>query len=209
MENGRGGGVNPDALQEALRAFGGGNVPTQSAEIAALVQRVGLGTGGMPAVVPPAPDTARGPQFLVVALAGAEVALSASHVAGVERVSAITPVPNTVDWVLGVANLRGAITSVVDLRRFLSLPPEALTPRSRVVVATARDMSIGFLVDGVAEFLPIPETARARDNVRQTAPPWLGAYVTAFAQLGERTIFLMDVEKLLFADSLHRYQADR
>ncbi|MBA3826177.1 MAG: hypothetical protein H0X24_20040, partial [Ktedonobacterales bacterium] len=53
MDNGRGSGVNPDALQEALRAFGGGNVPTQSAEIAALVQRVGLGTtGGLPAVTP-------------------------------------------------------------------------------------------------------------------------------------------------------------
>ncbi|MBA3827270.1 MAG: purine-binding chemotaxis protein CheW, partial [Ktedonobacterales bacterium] len=158
----------------------------------------------------------RGPQFLVVALAGTEVALPANNVAGVERVSDITQVPNTVAWVLGVANLRGAITSVVDLRGFLGLPREAVTTRSRVVVATARDMTIGFLVDGVAEFLPIPEATRSQDNLRQSAPPWLGSYVVALAQVPgtaqsperARTIFLLDVEKLLFADSLHRYQAD-
>jgi chemotaxis signal transduction protein len=218
MDNGRGGGVNPDALQEAFRAFGGGNAPPQSAEVAALVQRIGLGgTGSMP-VVPPSPGgvATREAQFLVVALAGTEMALSASNVTGVERVNDITPVPNTVAWVLGVANLRGAITSVVDLRRFLGIPPEAVTTRSRVVVATTRDMTIGFLVDGVGEFQPIPEGARSYDNVRQFAPPWLGTYVTALAQVPgnaasqerDRTIFLLDVEKLLFADGLHRYQAD-
>jgi purine-binding chemotaxis protein CheW len=209
MENGRGGqGVNPDALQEALRAFGG-TVPTNSAELAALAQRVGLtATGSVPAVGN-APDTAaRGAQFVIMALAGTELALGANHVAGIERVTDITPVPNTVGWVLGVANLRGAITSVVDLRRFLGLPPEAISPRSRVVVASTRDMVIGFLVDGASEFLPIPEAARMRDNVRQYAPPWLGAFASAMAQYNNRTLFLLDAERLLFADSLHRYQAD-
>ena len=209
MENGRGSGVNPDALQEALRAFGGGGgTAPQSAEIAALVQRVGLGgTNGMPAVAGSG-EAPRGPQFVVIALAGAEMALAAAHVGGVERVTDITPVPNTLPWVLGVANLRGAITSVVDLRRFLGLPVEAVTPRSRVVVATAREMVIGFLVDGASEFLPLPEEGRVRENVRQFAPPWLGPYTSALTQVAGRRIFILDAERLLFADSLHRYQAD-
>jgi purine-binding chemotaxis protein CheW len=209
MENGRGGqGVNPDALQEALRAFGGA-VPTGSAEIAALVQRAGLtATGSVPAVGNAPDAAARGAQFVIMALAGTELALGANYVAGIERVTDITPVPNTVAWVLGVANLRGTITSVVDLRRFLGLQPEAINPRSRIVVASAREMVIGFLVDGASEFLPIPEGARVRDNVRQYAPPWLGAYAGAMAQINGRTLFLLDAERLLFADSLQRYQAD-
>jgi purine-binding chemotaxis protein CheW len=210
MDNGQrpGGQVNAEALQQALRAFGaGGGNPAQSAELAALAQRMGLqNAGAVPAGV--APSEARGVQYVVIGVAGVEIALPATHVSGVERVGDITPVPNTVQWVLGVANLRGAITSVVDLRQYMGLPRETITSRSRVIVASAKDMIVGFLVDGVTEFRPLPDELHVRDTVRQQAPPWLVVYVDAVVTIAGRRIFVLDVTKLLFADSLHRYRSD-
>jgi chemotaxis signal transduction protein len=214
MENGQRPGnsqVNAEALQQALRAFGAQGVssasPAQAAELAVLAQRMGLPTP-TPAV-PQAPTAAAaGPQFVICALGGLEIALPAAHVSGVERVGDITPVPNTVAWVLGVANLRGAITSVVDLRQLWGLPREEITARARVVVATAKDMIIGFLVDGVAEFRALPSTAPNRDAARQQAPAWLAPYVMDAVVVAGRRIFALDVETLLFADMLHRYRAD-
>ena len=211
MDNGQRSGsqVNAEMLQQALRAFGASNNPAQTAELAALAQRMGLNT---PAVATPTGatniDATHGTQYVVIALGDNEIALPAAHVIGVERVGDITPVPNTVACVLGVANLRGAITSVVDLRHFLGLPREALTSRSRVVVASAKDMIIGFLVDGVTEFRALPAEMQARDNVRQIAQPWLVPYAEALVQIAGRRILIIDVEKLLFADSLHRYRSD-
>jgi purine-binding chemotaxis protein CheW len=210
MDNGQRSGNPPDAalLQQALRAFGASSNPAQSAELAALAQRMGLQTPPTTVTGNDPTEAPRGPQFVVMALGTTEMAMAAAHVVGVERVGDITPVPHTLPWVLGVANLRGAITSVVDLRLFLGLPFETITSRSRVVVASAKEMIVGFLVDGVTEFRALPPEAQTHDHVRQLTPPWLTPYVETLAIVGDRRILLIDVEKLLFADSLHRYRAD-
>jgi purine-binding chemotaxis protein CheW len=206
MDNGQraGGQMNAEMLQQALRAFGtSGATPAPPAELAALAQRMGLQA---PAVVNA--TEARGPQYVLIALGGIEIALPAAHVIGVERVGDITPVPNTVAWVLGVANLRGAITSVVDLRQFWGLPRAEITPRSRIVVASTKEMIAGFLVDGVAEFRALPAEQQPRDSARAQAPPWLAPDVAGVTTIAGRRIFMLDVEKLLFADSLHKYRSD-
>ena len=200
-------GVNAEMLQQALRSFGTGNAPASSAELAALAQRMGIMLPTPGGVASPA-VAAAGTQYIFVTLQPIEMAWPAPQVVGVERVSEVTPVPNTVPWVLGVANLRGAITSVVDLRRFFGLSPQPITTQSRVIVASAGSMIIGFLVDGVNEIRIIPPEAQKQEGIRQVSPPWLIPYVDAQAQLGERRIFVIDIERLLFADSLHRYRAD-
>ncbi len=197
-------GLNADALQQALRAFGAGGPPPASADLAALVQRMGLPN----APAQPAPAESAGPQYIFILLGGIDMAWPAAKVVGVEKVSAITPVPNTAEWVLGVANLRGAITSVVDLRYFLGLPREAATSRSRIVVASASGMIIGFNVDAVNEIRVVPPEGMTYDGTRQAGPPWLSPYVDALAQIGGRRALVIDLERLLFADALHHYRAD-
>lgn len=197
-----GAGMSAETLQEGLRAFGAGNGAPPSAEMLALAQRMGLQTS---------PDTAprvAGQQWILVALGEVETAWPAPQVAGVERLGEITPVPNTRQWVLGVANLRGAITSVVDLRRYLGLPTQAPTARSRVLVASANGMTVGFLVDGVNEMCVIPESARAPDAARANAPVWLAPYSAGLARVNGRPVLLLDIVALLFADALHRYRSD-
>jgi purine-binding chemotaxis protein CheW len=200
-------GVNAEMLQQALRAFGTGNAPANTAELAALAQRMGIALPTV-GVASSQTEATTGTQYVFLALDTIEMAWPAPKVVGVERISDVTPVPNTASWVLGVASLRGAITSVVDLRRFFGLLPQAMSARSRVVVAAAGGMVIGFLVDGVNEIRVIPPEAQTADGIRQVSPPWLLPYVAAQAQLGERRIFVVDIERLLFADNLHHYRAD-
>ncbi len=116
------GPVNPEALQEALRAFGASPSGAPTSEMAALAQRMGLTAS------PPVEGAAfAGMQYVLIRLHEQDIAFPAPHVIGVERVTEVTPVPNTVAWVLGIANLRGAITSVVDLRAFLGIAPAQWT----------------------------------------------------------------------------------
>ena len=69
----------------------------------------------------------------------------------VERLGDVTPVPNTVDWVVGVVQLRGSIISVVDLAAFLGLGRTVPTARTRLLVIAQRGMTIGLVVDAVLE----------------------------------------------------------
>jgi purine-binding chemotaxis protein CheW len=203
-----GGPVNPEALQEALRAFGSpaSGAPSSAAptaEMAALAQRMGL-----PAASTTAGAAIVGMQYVLIRLNEQDVGFAASQVIGVERVTEVTPVPNTVAWVLGVANLRGAITSVVDLRAFLGVAPAQWTPASRIVVAGSKEMFIGFLVDGITEFRVLRDEQVTRDGLSAAAPPWLAPYAVALAPLPERRVLILDVERILATDRLYRYRID-
>ncbi len=152
--------------------------------------------------------TVVGEQYLVFSLRDREFAVKAELVQGVERLTDLTPVPNVVPWIKGVINLRGSITSVVDLRLFLGLEPLAYGARTRLLSLQFNEMVICLIVDGVSEMLPIPAAAIASGgaNTRQTTiPSWMASFVAGSALLANRMIVLLDVERLLFSEKMQHY----
>jgi twitching motility protein PilI len=65
-------------------------------------------------------------------------------------VGAITKVPLTQEWFLGLANVRGNLISVIDLAAFRGLPPTPVDKDSRIVAfAPALSFNCGLLVSRV------------------------------------------------------------
>jgi purine-binding chemotaxis protein CheW len=73
-----------------------------------------------------------------------------AHVAEVGRPPGLTRVPGLPEWVAGVANWRGRVLAVLDVRPLLGAGRDALDRRGRMVVLTRRGVSIGLLVEDVA-----------------------------------------------------------
>ncbi len=77
-------------------------------------------------------------------------------VAGVDDVHEIlyyprlTVIPGTKGWVRGMANVRGTLLPIIDLKQFLGQPPVTIHARSRVLVVQYGELSAGLLVDQVA-----------------------------------------------------------
>lgn len=207
--------TSADMLQRALQSLKGGPTAALSAEqLAEIAQHVGMTQPGQLADLSrlfgastedgaPLPGV---PQQIVFVLDDTECALPAEAVQGVERLADITPVPNTIPWVLGVVHIRGAIYSVVDLRGFLGLPSVPITARTRLLVVTARDMAVGLMVDGVTEMRPLDD-AQAQDYAA-AVPEWAAPYAVRGVAMDGRSVVLLDPERLLFAEKLHRYRAD-
>ena len=61
----------------------------------------------------------------------------------------ISRVPGVKPWLLGIANLRGTVISIIDLRQFLGGKPSSITGSSRIVVVNSGDWSYGMLIDEV------------------------------------------------------------
>ena len=76
---------------------------------------------------------------------------------------AVTPVPGTHGWMLGLANVRGELLPVVDLQQFLGGDPTVLDDRCRVLVIRNRGNSTGLLVPAVIGMRHMPLYQR-RDN---------------------------------------------
>ncbi len=116
----------------------------------------------------------------------------------INKLTNITKVPNTSDFIEGVINLRGRIIPVVNLRTRLGIPKKENDKNTRIVVVELTNNTIGFLVDAVSEVLRIPK------NITEQPPELVTGvdtkYITSVAKLEDRLLILLDLEKLLTVD---------
>ena len=71
--------------------------------------------------------------------------------------SSLARVPGAKNWVLGLANVRGQLLPIIDLRLFLDAGTTPTTRNTRVIVANHRDIPAGLLVEEVLGFRRFPE----------------------------------------------------
>lgn len=73
----------------------------------------------------------------------------------IERITEIlpcppaTPVPGAKPWIVGLANVRGELLTVIDFARYLTGARSQVRPNSRVLATTLNKAPIGLLVDEV------------------------------------------------------------
>lgn len=86
---------------------------------------------------------------VVARLGSGRFAVDLAAVAEVGRVPPTTRVPGLPQWVTGVANWRGRILSVLDLRSLLGAEPTPPDGSSRLLVIATDGIAVGLLVDAV------------------------------------------------------------
>jgi chemotaxis signal transduction protein len=88
-------------------------------------------------------------EAIVVRLGRGRFAADLASVAEVGRVPDITRIPGVPAWLAGVANWRGRILPILDLRALLGAEVVGATRSSRLLVLTQRSVLVGVLVDTV------------------------------------------------------------
>jgi purine-binding chemotaxis protein CheW len=69
-----------------------------------------------------------------------------------------SPVPCTPDFVAGVINLRGRMISILDIARYLGLPPRSIAEQAHVLVVQdgVQDLELALLVDAMPRLVSLP-----------------------------------------------------
>lgn len=131
----------------------------------------------------------------------------ASEVYGVEvlnvreiiRMTNITHMPNTPEFVTGVIDLRGTVVPIINLRQRFYMPTIELDSHSRILVMEMKSGKlVGFIVDSVSEVIRINSDAiQTPPDVTQQA----GAQdcIVGILHHNERLLILLNLD-LLFAD---------
>ena len=102
------------------------------------------------------PETDAEHAAVVLRIGGGRYALAMSAVAEVGRPPVLTRVPGVPSWSAGVANWRGRILAVLDLRRLLGNESGSAFGGSRLVVASHEGITLGLLTDGVDGVITVP-----------------------------------------------------
>ena len=118
----------------------------------------------------------------------------------INRMSQITKVPNTSDFIEGVINLRGRVIPVMDLRVKLGMPRKEHGKNTRIVVVELKGQTIGFIVDEVSEVLRISK------DITEAPPEMVGGvdsdYITSIGKLEDRLLILLDLNKIVTTSEL-------
>jgi purine-binding chemotaxis protein CheW len=122
----------------------------------------------------PSEEEAKGKELLTFELGAMRYALPLSCVREIVRLPPVTEVPRAPYEVLGVISVRGAVTTVLDLRRKLQLETTPLTSKSRVLLVDQGQEVTGLLVDAVLQVCRLrPEEIELSSVLGADAPGYL------------------------------------
>jgi len=102
-------------------------------------------------------------------LGGRRLVSAFDEVVEIMRMPAITHVPGTQSWMLGVANVRGTLLPVVDLKQFLEGERTVMHEGQRVLVVRQGGGNVAVLIEqlyGQRSFNDTQKTAMAEDESR-------------------------------------------
>jgi len=136
-------------------------------------------------------------------------AASRLFVSGIDEISellavpALTPVPGTQAWLLGVANVRGNLVPVIDLARFLFGERTQVTERTRLLIVRQSGGSVALMVDEV--FGQRTVDAEQRRLAEREDDPRLARFVED--RVGEPRLAVLSMGKLVRAPDFRQAAA--
>jgi purine-binding chemotaxis protein CheW len=148
-----------------------------------------------------------GEKYVVFTLDGEFYAVHSDLVAEVLSLLPVTPLPGVPSWLVGAANLRGEIISVVDLRKFWkkNSTPAAIPQKNKLIILrSAKDNSkIAFIVDYLSEIVTL-----APQDIKFSAADFENSFPTLFGKVVHKsnTLLLFDAENLLSSLTLNELQ---
>ncbi|HEB91931.1 MAG TPA: chemotaxis protein CheW [Gammaproteobacteria bacterium] len=145
-----------------------------------------------------------GSQFLTFLLAGEEYGVDILRVQEIKGWNAVTPIPNTPEYIRGVINLRGTIVPIVDLRRRFGLEPMEYGPMTVVIVLKVmredKSRVMGIVVDAVSDVYNV------QDESLKPAPDFGSVvnvdFVQGLATVDETMVIILDIDHLLNSGEL-------
>ena len=113
----------------------------------------------------------------------------------IAKITTITRVPRSADFIEGVTNHRGSLVTVINLRKRFGLEPKEIDADSRIIIAGFEDNPVGMLVDA-AEVLMISVTdidATAKNVTAEISKE----YQMGVGKIENRQIILLDLKQVL------------
>lgn len=135
-------------------------------------------------------------RYLVFKLGNEEYGIDIHKITTIiEKDMNIARVPKTPRFLKGVINLRGEIIPIMSLRIRFGQPDDVFTEDSRIVIVKMDEISVGFIVDSVAEVLELDE--EATESITNIAGEYSLDYITGVGKSNDRIITLLNLDNLV------------
>ena len=140
-------------------------------------------------------------EALTFIIAGEHYAVDIEKIVEIVTPRPVTRIPNADPFIVGIISLRGAVVTVLDLRRRLNHPPAAGPSEDRrVVVVDHVGETVGFEVDRVLRVVSVGRSAIEPQPVAH--PMEQDESVRGVFRVSNSLTILLDLDKLLTTASM-------
>lgn len=139
-------------------------------------------------------------QMIIFQIGDEEFGADIAQVREIIRRGAITPIPDSPDFIKGVTNVRGEIAVVIDLKRRFFLRAKKEIEEKHIIMTEQDKNLFGLMVDEVSEVLRIPETDIKGTPELVTRIDRI--YISGVLTLENRLIMILDLQKVLSEEEL-------
>lgn len=119
-------------------------------------------------------------------------ALETRHVHEVHPLKDLTAMPCTPAFVIGMVNVRGNITPVIDIKKFFDLPDKGLTDLHRIILVQGNDIEFGLLADVIVGVRSIAE-----DSLQPPLPTLTGIHSDYLKGVTKECLVVLDLDRIL------------
>lgn len=119
-------------------------------------------------------------------------ALETRYVREVYPLKDLTPLPCTPPFVLGIVNVRGRITPVIDIKKFFDLPDQGLTDLHRIIFVRGNDLEFGLLADVIVGVRTIP-----LESLQPSLPTLTGIRADYLKGVTAERLVVLDLDRIL------------
>lgn len=134
-------------------------------------------------------------QLVVFRLGNEEYGVEITQVREIIKMKEITRIPNAPEFIEGVINLRGQITTVTDLRKRLGTDGSTTNDQTRIIIVELDNSTIGMIVDSVSEVLRLSK--KDIDSTPEIVSNLETKYIRGVGKLKDRLLILLDLNKIL------------
>jgi purine-binding chemotaxis protein CheW len=130
-----------------------------------------------------------------------EFAFHVEQVLSIEKTQRVTVVPAMPKHVLGVINLRGTITPVINLSTLLYSDSELIAHEyslQRYIVVRFEKKPFALVVDEATDVLDIPHDSIQTNTINDKNIP---SYLSGISKLENRLITIINVDQLLISEA--------
>lgn len=140
-------------------------------------------------------------QYIGFQLGGEEYSIPILKVREIINVPGMTRLPQTPEYIEGVANLRGTVVPIVNIKKLVKLDG-APGGGDKVIVLSNGKVTFGILVDGITGVIGIEDSSiEPPERILNGTCDW----IVGVAKYKKRLIVLLDTKKLLPADDLDMF----
>jgi purine-binding chemotaxis protein CheW len=135
-------------------------------------------------------------KFLTFSLGDEEYGINIKDVNEIIGIQSITQIPDSINYIKGVINLRGKVYPLIDMRLRFGMEERDYDERTCIVVVTIDEHVVGLIVDTVSEVLEIS------DDCIDPPPSIINNsaknFIDGLGKVDEQVKILLNSKKVLF-----------